>query len=159
MVRIALIVLLYTSVNSINAQQIEVIRFQDLEQLINQKKESYSVFNFWATWCQPCVAELPYFETLGDRYKDQITVYLISFDFVEDLDTKVKNFVAKRKLKSELKLLNETDYNSFIDKVSEEWSGAIPATLFVDNRTGKKRFYEGEFKENELEETLKEFMN
>ena len=72
------------------------------------------------------------------------------FDFVEDLDTKVKNFVEKKRLKSELKLLDETDYNSFIDKISEEWSGAIPATLFVDNRTGNKKFHEGEFEENEL---------
>ncbi|MEQ9426170.1 MAG: TlpA disulfide reductase family protein [Cyclobacteriaceae bacterium] len=149
--------LILTTVTFTHAQEIEVIKFDDLHRLISQQKNGYSVINFWATWCKPCIAELPYFEKLNDQSDSETTVYLISFDFVEELETKVTGFVKKKGLKSEIKLLDETDYNSFIDKVSEEWSGAIPATLFVNHESGKRQFFEGEFEEDELFEAWEDF--
>ncbi len=139
------------------AQNVEVIKFKDLDRLINERKDEYRIFNFWATWCKPCIVELQYFEKLRENYKGNLTVYLISFDFVEELETKVKPFAQEKKLQSEIKLLDETDYNSFIDKISEEWSGAIPATLFVDNRNGNKEFYEGELEEKDLLDKFSHF--
>jgi len=88
-----------------------------------------------------------------------LTVYLVSFDFVEELETKVTAFVQKKDLQSEIRLLDETDYNSFIDKVNEDWSGAIPATLFVDNRNGRKEFYEGQFEQGELNARFNNFID
>ena len=140
-------------------QEVEVIKFTDLDRLIHEKSNEVRVFNFWATWCRPCIAELPYFEAMNKEYSDDVKVYLISLDFVEDLNTKVISFVERRKLQSIIKLLDETDYNSFIDKVSEEWSGAIPATLFVDNNNGRQKFHEGEFTRDQLNKTINQFVN
>ena len=143
----------------VTAQDIEIIKFSDLDKLIKEQKDEYRIFNFWATCCNPCIVELHYFEELNQRYNGKLTVYLISFDFVEELETKVELFVQKKKLQSEIRLLDETDYTTFIDKVSEEWSGAIPATLFVDSRNGRKEFFEGEFEEGDLWAKFHQFID
>ncbi len=138
----------------VNAQEIEieVIKFNQLSEMITNGKHELEVYNFWATWCKPCIAELPYFEAVNnDKDLGHVKVFLISLDFVEQLDNRVKSFVARRNLTSDIKLLDETDYNAFIDKIDPSWSGAIPATLIVDNINDKKYFYEKSFEEGELE--------
>lgn len=140
--------------------EVEVLKYPEFASLINSKEKNIRVFNFWATWCKPCIKELPYFERLNQEYSNQgVKVTLVSFDFVENLDNRVKKFLTKKNIKSEVVLLDETDYNKFIDKIHPEWSGAIPATLIVDNRNGKleKRFFEKEFHEGEVKELIQEY--
>ena len=138
---------------------VEVIKFTGLQQIFTKKSDKLQVINFWATWCAPCIKELPYFEAAGKTYSDKIEVTLISLDFVEDLDRRVKPFVSKRKLESKVVLLDEIDYNSWIDKVDPSWSGAIPATFVINPKTGKRKFVEKELEKGELEQMLKEFLN
>lgn len=128
------------------AQEVEVIKFPDLEKIISEQDGKVKVINFWATWCKPCIKELPYFEALQQEKEGKdLQVYLISFDDVENLENRVKPFIEKRNISSSVKLLDETDYNAFIDKIDPSWSGAIPATLVI---SGKSRL----FKEGELDE-------
>ena len=142
------------------AQEISVIKYPELLEMINESANKTRVINFWATWCGPCVKELPQFEGLNEKYKNQNTeVILVSFDFVEQLETKVKTFVNKKGLKSKIYLLDETDYNAFIDKVDPSWSGALPATMIVDSRKNKRLFLEKEFDQGELEKVYLEFIN
>lgn len=99
------------------------------------------VVNFWATWCGPCVAELPYFEKLDSVYKDKkVKVILVSTDFRKDIDTRLKPFVEKRKLHSEVNFLDEIYDNEWIPKVDSAWQGNIPATKIYNAKTGKTVF-------------------
>jgi thiol-disulfide isomerase/thioredoxin len=119
-----------------------------------------AIFNFWATWCKPCIEEMPYLEEVRKSYtSNQLGVYLISMDNSEVADTKVKKFIEKKGYTSRVLLLDETDYNSFIDKIDPKWNGTIPATVIIDKKNGKKYFYEGSFKENELKEILAKTIN
>ncbi|MGE0932602.1 TlpA family protein disulfide reductase [Peijinzhouia sedimentorum] len=137
-------------------RKIEVIKFEQLEELINQEGEGIKIINFWATWCKPCIKELPLFEALEDEMDGvPVKVYLISMDFPEEADTKVKAFLERRNINSEVKLLDETDFNAFIDKVDSRWSGAIPATLIINDKTKTRTFLEKELHEGELEEQIK----
>jgi hypothetical protein len=70
------------------------------------------------------------------------------------LTTKVIPFVRQRKLRSEVMLLNEDNPNDFIPRVSRDWSGAIPATLFINEQRGVRYFFEGSVEEGELENKL-----
>ncbi len=143
------------SVAGLQAQSIEVIKFPQLQELIDQPHQQVKVINFWATWCRPCVKELPYFEALQSKYKPaELQVYLISLDDVEKLESRVKPFAEKQQLKSTVKLLDETDYNSFIDKIDPSWSGAIPATLVIAGK--KRKFIEGQLSEAELQAVIEE---
>jgi len=137
-------------------QNLEVIKFDDLDKMLKTQTPNNTVYNFWATWCGPCIKELPQFEALGEKYKNEgLEVILISLDF-EDSKNKVQNFITKKKLKSKVYLLDETDYNTFINKVDPNWSGAIPATIFINGRSKKRTFYEQEFKEGELDKIYSE---
>jgi len=97
------------------------------------------VVNFWATWCKPCIQELPAFDSLTAS-TNTCKVLLVSLDFKEDIDKKVNPFLKKNKVISDCVLLDEINGNDYINKISERWSGAIPATLFIYK--GKKVFVE-----------------
>ena len=141
------------------AQQntIKIIDVPGLESLMVQSEgEKLKVINFWATWCKPCVKELPYFVNSQNEF-DEVEFIYISIDFAENA-SKAETFAQKKRLNpAGLYLIDDLDYNSWIDKVSPEWSGAIPATLIM--KDGKKYFYEQEFHEGELEELIKQKLN
>lgn len=116
--------------------------FDDVASLFDHvNADETLVINFWATWCQPCVEELPYFEQLA-RETDA-RVVMISLDFKKDVATKLKNFVAKRDLKLPIIALADGDYNSWIDRVDPSWGGAIPVTLI--SRGDERRFHDTKF--------------
>lgn len=118
--------------------------FADLEPLFNKQTDTTYVINFWATWCKPCVEELPYFEQLHDAHKnDKLKVILVSLDFPKHLESKLLPFVEKYQLKSDVIALTDIDFNSWIDKVSPEWSGAIPVTMVYNAR--EKKFINEQF--------------
>jgi len=133
--------------------EVPVIRLFQLEERLLKGGDTTFVVNLWATWCGPCVKELPYFEELDTA---RAKVLLVSLDFVDVLATKVIPFVEKRQLRSEVMLLNEHNPNDFIPRISGEWSGAIPATLFVNTQRGIHHFHEGSFEAGELEAKLTE---
>lgn len=141
------------SLEQIHAQQIRVIKFDDLQGIIQSKSTSIQVINFWATWCGPCVKELPLFEKLNAENKESIKITLINLDFADKLD-KVTSFVDRKKMKTDVLLLDEVDYNQWIDKVDKHWGGAIPATLVINNQNGKRKFIERELEEGELEKMI-----
>jgi len=132
--------------------------FDDIAFIFQQKNDTTYVINFWATWCAPCVKELPYFEELHQKYADKkMKVILVSQDFSKQLETKLKPFLAKNKLQSEVLILIDPDANSFVDKVNPAWSGAIPATVVY--RGDKNEFYEKSFETlGELEEIITSFL-
>jgi thiol-disulfide isomerase/thioredoxin len=137
------------------AQQVAVIRFPELQQRLARPTDTTYVVNFWATWCAPCVKELPNFEQLRAANAGQkVKVLLVSMDYASQLDKKVRPFVKQRGLKSEVVLLNESDPNTFIDKVDAKWSGALPFTLIVNNKTKQRLTFEKELSPAELAAAL-----
>ncbi|SHL88523.1 TlpA family protein disulfide reductase [Hymenobacter psychrotolerans] len=142
-----------------HAQQVKVLKLPELQKRLAKPSDTTYVVNFWATWCAPCIKELPYFEQANAAYAGKkVKVLLVSMDYVSQLDKKVKPFVLKRGLKSEVLLLNETDPNSWIDKVEPKWSGSIPFTLMVNNSRQKRAVFEREFTQAELTSELQKFM-
>lgn len=140
------------------AQEVKVIKYNELQQLRNAPHDTLYVVNFWATWCKPCIKEMPYFEALTEQYKNQpVRVVLVSMDAAEDLDTRVKPFVRKRSLKSDVMLLDEVDANTWIDKLEPKWSGAIPATMVFNNKRKQYEFVEKELTQQELQKLITKY--
>lgn len=131
---------------TLRAQKPAVVHLPELKAWMESDNDTIYVLNFWATWCKPCVAEMPYFDRLQKEYEGQkLKVIFLSLDFVEDYDARLLPFLEKTKPYSEVVLLDEPKYNKWIDLVAEEWSGAIPATLFVKHKSGIRHFHEGDF--------------
>jgi thiol-disulfide isomerase/thioredoxin len=143
--------------STIKNLDLEVYDYDGFEKFLNQKNDKIYVINFWATWCAPCVKELPYFEKLNLNYKNEkVEVILVSLDFPHLYDSKLKPFIKERKLASKVIALNDVDMNTWIPKVDETWSGSIPATIIYKNDT--KKFFERSFTYDELETELKQFL-
>lgn len=133
--------------------QVPVVDFNGLEPYLHKQNDTTYVVNFWATWCVPCVKELPAFEKLNEVYgNEKVKVLMVSLDFIKYYDSKLLPFIGERNLKSEVILLNDPKSNRWIDKVSPEWSGAIPATLIYNK--DKRTFYEQSFTSESLEKEL-----
>ena len=125
------------------AQNVPILKVTDLLKRIGNNSDTTYIVNFWATWCAPCVKELPAFDSINKVYADKkVKMILVTMDFKEDLQTKVIPFLKERKMRSEVNLLDEINGNYFIPKISEQWSGAIPATLIVNNKTNTRLFFE-----------------
>ena len=131
------------------SQNVKLININQLNERIKNGKDSTYVVNFWATWCAPCIKELPHFEKLGAEYKsEKLAVLLVSLDFKSKLTSNVIPFVKRKNLKNEVFLLNESNPQEFIDRIDPSWSGSIPATLFIKN--DKRKFVESEFTYEQL---------
>lgn len=141
---------------SSNAQTIPSWKITDVVNYYNQKTDSVYVINFWATWCRPCVAELPYLQRITKRYKDKkVKLLLVSLDLASFYPDKIKKFARRKGLKASIAWLNETDADYFCNMVDKKWSGSIPATVIVNAATGYKAFYEQQFMPEEFEAELK----
>ena len=135
-------------------QNAEVVKLEKLQKIISNRESGIQVINFWATWCAPCVKEMPLLEKLNQERKD-IRVTLVSMDI--DLDPnvdKVNKFVARKKILSRVIILDETNPNAWISQIDPEWSGALPATLVINGGSGKRKFVERELHEGELEKLI-----
>ncbi|CCH54388.1 redoxin domain-containing protein [Fibrisoma limi BUZ 3] len=133
-------------------QSVAVIKLAQLGPLLNKTDDTLRVVNFWATWCAPCVKELPQFEAVRQKYADRkLSVLLVNLDEPDALETKVKPFVKKRNLRSRVVLLDEPDQNAWIEKIAPEWSGALPMTLVVNRAKNIRKFIGKAVKEGELE--------
>lgn len=132
--------------------------FKELETFLHKNDDKTYVINFWATWCKPCIKELPYFEELNANYSDSnVEVLLVSLDFPKDIESKLLPFIKEKQLKSQVVILNDVKSNIWIPKVDAEWSGAIPATVIYNK--DKRKFYERSFTYDELETEVKQFLN
>ncbi len=148
-----LAILLISSFNAIFSQKITKMRITELADYI-AKTDKPLIINFWATFCKPCVEEIPYFQT--HAAKDSVTLLLVSLDLPDYYPSKIMEFAKKQKFTASLIWLNENNADIFCPVIDKRWSGAIPASLFVNNKTGYRKFIEGHVKEPDLKKVITE---
>jgi len=128
---------------------IPVVDFSGLRPMLSPHPDTVRVVNFWATWCIPCIKELPAFEKASQELEGQAVEFIfVSLDQAENLTSRVIPFLEKRQLRATHFLLDDPKANSWIPLVSKEWTGAIPATIVF--RGGEAFFREGTLTYEEL---------
>lgn len=153
-------ILCFFAVTFVIAQKPAVYKIDDLLKRIHNNSDTIYVLNFWATWCKPCVQEMPEFESFYRQNKPALVkIILVSMDFKEDLDKKLVPFLEKNKYSSEVILLDEINGEHFINKINTKWSGAIPATYFTWKNRKKEAFFEKKVTLDLLNSTMNSFFN
>ena len=150
------LILIFGSIIKLSAQQVNVITLDQVYSRVNAGSDTLFVINFWATWCVPCVKELPDFERLNaGKGNEKLKILLVNMDNKSKLTTSVLPFLKKSGIQNEVYMLNEADPQEYINRVDTSWSGALPATLMIKN--SKRKFFEKDFTYSELEEETKKF--
>ena len=132
------------------AQPIPAMSIDEVIKRTSSKDTTY-IINFWATWCAPCVEELPVFNKLQKRFANMpIKVLLVSLDFKQDYPLKLNTFLQRKNILPDVVWLSDTNPNVFVPKVDNTWEGSIPATVVVRPGTGDKKFIEGQVTERQI---------
>lgn len=144
--RYLVVLFLFMSLYSI-AQHVGIYKTNDLLKRIYNKSDTIYIVNFWATWCKPCIAELPAFEKINSESTSstsatKVKVLLVTMDFKEDLKRRVMPFLKTNHYLTEVVLLDEINGNEFINKIAPEWTGAIPATIVTKNNKSRFEYFE-----------------
>jgi thiol-disulfide isomerase/thioredoxin len=140
--------------STLQAQDVKKIKITDLEKTIAESKTPL-VVSFWATFCVPCLEEIPHLQEVVKKYKaDSIQLLLVSLDLEEYYPKKLRDFAAKRKFSAPVLWLDEYNADYFCPKVDTAWSGAIPATLMVNNKTGARQFFEEQLSREKVETAI-----
>ena len=138
----------------------KAISMDELKSIIGQNDDKLYVINFWATWCKPCIDELPGFMAVHEQYKDNpnFKMILVSLDHKRQLNTKVKRFIAKNNIEAEVLLLDESRHASeWMPEIEQTWVGAIPATFLYKNDE-KLFFRQFQMTQYELEDLVDDFL-
>lgn len=162
MKKIAIVIVLLVLVSGLAAQELTAVKMTDLETRIREAKAPL-VINFWATWCRPCVEEIPYFLDEIKKHNtrtgaDTVQLWLVSLDMKESYPDIIRQFVSRRGWQGSFLWLNETNADYFCPRIDSSWSGAIPATLFINPATGYRLFREEQISRQELGELLKQLV-
>lgn len=116
--------------------KVEPVTAAEFRAILAQHRGEVVLVNLWATWCKPCIKELPDIARVYQKYKDQkFTVIAVSFDDLEDLETKVRPFAQKQLPDFINYLQKEDDPEKFVSVMDKAWEGVVP-TNFLFDRVG-----------------------
>jgi thiol-disulfide isomerase/thioredoxin len=153
---LAMILPLLAAAESDNFEQ---INSQQMKALLASEAETVKVVNVWATWCAPCVREFPLLLSLKQEMDEQpVTMILISADFESEKSSAI-TFLASQGVDFQTYWMRG-DTNEFINTLSEDWTGALPATFIFSRSNELLYFYQGELDmatlKNEINQGLAE---
>ena len=153
--KIFFVLFLHVFVNAVYSQKIQKWKITEVVKFFSAKNDTTYIVNFWATFCKPCNEEIPHFINIVNQYKSKkIKLLLVSVDLASYLPKKLPAFIKANKYNTNHAWLNETNADYFCSKIDSSWSGAIPSTIFVNNKKGYRQFIEGEMTAKEFEQFL-----
>jgi len=127
---------------------VAVISVDQLRQLIRSDSGNVVLVNAWATWCKPCIEELPRLAELSREYAGKpLTIILVSADEADLALTSVKEVLTDAGIVLQTYLVSGSGDEYFINSMSPKWSGALPTTFLYDRKgvlrkmmTGKQSY-------------------
>ncbi|MCW3786723.1 TlpA family protein disulfide reductase [Plebeiibacterium sediminum] len=152
-IKILIAALILFSSFAIKAQSVKEVNYEQFKPYLNNPSDTVYVINFWATWCKPCIEELPHFMTVAqDMRHKPVKFIFVSLDFPKYKESKLIPFIKENVINEEVLLLNDPNSNFWINDINKEWSGAIPATIIY--RKNQRSFFEGQVSYEELTENI-----
>ncbi len=122
--------------------------------LVASQKGKVVLFDFWATWCEPCRASMPALVKLSAKLAGKgLSWITVSADEPEDESAAVA-FLKQAGVTGAGYLKQAKNDQNFINAIDPKWSGALPA-MFLYDRAGKKvRSFIGETETSILEAAI-----
>lgn len=138
----------------LHAQDLQELNYKKLQPLLEKDNDTVYVVNFWATWCKPCIEELPHFLTSASEFKDHPVKFIfVSLDFPNQKESRLIPFIKKKNITEQVILLNDPNSGFWINEINKDWSGALPATIIY--KGASRSFTEGVLSYQQLTQSIK----
>ncbi len=141
---------LFFAINFLHAQKVVKWKVEKLERFVSKPQDKILIVNFWATYCTPCLQEIPGLLHVMDSMSSVATLRFVSIDPRDSFPIAISKYAAKQNIKSTMIWMNEKPTTYFFPKVHPDWHGAIPSTLFINFATGYCKLVEGKMSEEEF---------
>ncbi|MGZ3864597.1 MAG: TlpA family protein disulfide reductase [Bacteroidia bacterium] len=137
----------------LSTNKVGVKDFAQFEKSVRKTNDTLYVVNIWATWCVPCVKEMPFFfQSAKTHANEKVKIVFASMNSLKEMET-VQGFTDRKNILQDVFILNAGNPNEWIDKVDKSWGGSIPATVMY--KESKKVFFrEGDFTQTELDSII-----
>ena len=111
------------------------VNAEELRKVIESYEGEKAVLvNVWATWCAPCIEEIPDIVEIQRKYKDRLQVIFVSADFPDSRD-KALQFLKEQNV-DWTTYFKTGDDQEFIEVISDDWTGALPFSKIL-NKEGE----------------------
>ena len=135
--------ILISSALIISQSDVKEINADDLNDIIKKRDNKLLLINVWATWCIPCREEFPDLVKLADKYEKELEIIAISVDYEDEVETKVKPFLAKNNVNFKVYINGFKKDQEIIEFFNNDWNGALPGTFIYDRKGKQIKFIEG----------------
>jgi thiol-disulfide isomerase/thioredoxin len=107
--------------------------YDDLQAHISKYANQTVVINFWATYCAPCVKEVPFFDQLQEKYRaNNVKVIMVNLDFKSQLKQRLDKYLNDHPIPNlEIVVLADQDADSWVPRVTSDWDGSLPFTMVL----------------------------
>ena len=149
---------LWTLATGVDTPIIKKYKITDLETYISTADHPV-VVSFWATFCTPCIKEIPYLQnSVKDHQQEGVELMLVSLDRIRDFPDGIARFAREHGYHATLVWLDERDTRYFCPRIDKGWTGGMPASLFVNNKTGYRRFYDRQLTDLQVGPAIREMI-
>jgi len=112
---------------------IQTVQASELIALVRRARGEVLVVNFWATWCPPCITEMPELVKFYEQYSEKgVRFASVSVDHPDTVEERVKPLLRELKIPFPIYVFAETSPESFADAFDLDWTGGLPATFVFD---------------------------
>lgn len=140
----------------------DLLYIKDISDLNKIRKDNTGkvlLFNFWATWCEPCKEEFPDLIKLNNEYGEKnLKLILVSLDFKEDIESKLLPFLKSNNVDFVTYYLSSSNPDSIMNYFDKKWDGGIPATFIFDREGNYQKFILGKSNYDNFEKEIKKYL-
>ena len=144
----------------LNPTQVELVTPSEFQAVLKHHLGKVVVVNLWATWCIPCIQELPDLDLLQQRYRERgLVVLAVSLDTPDNLESKVRTFFAEKAPGLVSYLADAEDSFAFVEKLDPDWIGALPTSFFIDRDGSVSESHAGRLIFKQFEQRILELLD